>query len=119
MIDTETSLFTVGVFQDAAWAAKGLEALRQAGFATESLTVLSKDAPDAAALVERTFGAAGERLDVTGVGSIVARGRLVDALQGSAHDLPKLGFAATLRRVGFQPHDGRIFESLIGRGGVL
>jgi hypothetical protein len=119
MIDTETGLFTVGVFQDAAWAAKGLEALRQAGFPTESLTVLSKDAPDAAALVERTFGAVGERLDVTGVGPIVARGRLVDALQRSAHDLPKLGFAATLRRVGFQPHDGRIFESLIGRGGVL
>jgi hypothetical protein len=24
-----------------------------------------------------------------------------------------------MRRVGFQPHDGRIFETLVGRGGVL
>jgi hypothetical protein len=24
-----------------------------------------------------------------------------------------------MRRVGFQPHDGRIFDALTGRGGVL
>ena len=24
-----------------------------------------------------------------------------------------------MRRVGYQPHDGRIFETLVGRGGVL
>jgi hypothetical protein len=119
MVDVDTGLFTVGVFQDAAWAAKGLEALEQAGFPSESLTVLAKEQPDAAALVERTFGVAGERLDVAGVGPIVARGRLIDALQGAARDLPRLGVAATMRRVGFQPHDGRIYESLIGRGGVL
>src|SRR2546421_10868930 len=119
MIYADTGLFTVAVFQDAAWATKGLEALRQAGFPPESLTIVAKESGDAAALIDRTFGAAGERLDVTGVGPIVARGRLIDALQGAARDLPKLGFAATMRRVGFQPHDGRIFESLIGRGGVL
>src|SRR5262245_223270 len=115
----ETGLFTVAVFQDAAWATKGLDALKQAGFPPESLTVLSKDGTDAAALVERACGVAGERIDVTGVGTVVGRGRLVEALQGTARDLPKLGFAATMRRVGFQPHDGRIFETLIGRGGVL
>ena len=43
----------------------------------------------------------------------------IDALQGPSRDLGKLGIAATMRRVGFQPHDGRIFESLVGRGGVL
>src|SRR5438270_8626482 len=119
MIDVDTGLFTVAVFQNAAWATKGLEALRQAGFPPESLTVAAKQSADAAALIDRTFGAAGDQLDVTGLGPIVARGRLVDALQGTARDLPKLGFAATMRKVGFQPHDGRIFESLIGRGGVL
>jgi hypothetical protein len=112
-------LFTVGVFQDAAWAAKGLDALKKAGFPPDALTVMSKDTPDAAALIDRTVGAPSERLDVAGVGPLVARGRLVDALQGSTRDLGALGIAAAMRRVGFQPHDGRIFESLVGRGGVL
>jgi hypothetical protein len=115
----DTGLFTIAVFQDAAWAAKGLAALTQAGFPAEALTVASKDDPDAAALIERTFGAVGERLDIAGLGPVVGRGRLIEALQGSGRDLPKLGVAATMRRVGFQPHDGRIFETLLGRGGVL
>lgn len=119
MIDVQTGLFTVAVFQDVAWAGKGLQALAQAGFPPDALTVLSKDTPDAAALVERTIGAGGERFEISGVGPIVGRGRLIEALQGSARDLPKLGLAATMRRVGFQPHDGRIFEALVGRGGVL
>ena len=50
---------------------------------------------------------------------MVGRGRLLDALQGPSRDLGKLGIAVTMRRVGFQPHDGRIFESLVGRGGVM
>ena len=32
MVEVETGRFTVGVFQDVAWAAKGLDALKQAGF---------------------------------------------------------------------------------------
>ena len=118
MVDVDTGLFTVAVFQDAAWAAKGIEALQQIGFPPEALTVLAKEGADAAALVERTCGA-GLRLEVNGVGPIVARGRLLDALQGSAKDFARLGIAATMRRVGFQPHDGRIYETLVGRGGVL
>ena len=43
----------------------------------------------------------------------------IDALWGATRDLTKLGIAGTMRRVGFQPHDGRIFETLTGRGGVL
>ena len=50
---------------------------------------------------------------------MLARGPIVAALQGSARDLAKLGIAGTMRRVGFQPHDGRIFEALTSRGGVL
>lgn len=119
MVDADAGLFTVAVFQDAAWAVKGLEALKQAAFPPEALSIVAKDTPDTAALFTRTFGAAGERVDVGSLGPVLARGRLLDALQGSARDLGKLGIAATMRRVGFQPHDGRIFETLVGRGGVM
>jgi hypothetical protein len=119
MVEVETGRFTVAVFQDVAWAQKGLAALTQSGFPRESMTILAKDSPEAAALIERTLGAAGERIEIADVGAVVARGPLVAALQGSAHDLPKLGIAGTMRRVGFQSHDGRIFELLTGRGGIL
>ncbi|HEY7293115.1 MAG TPA: hypothetical protein VH583_24985 [Vicinamibacterales bacterium] len=119
MVDVESGLFTVAVFQDASWATKGLDALKAEGFPAEALTILAQDTPPAAALIDRTFGSGGERLDVPPVGTVVARGRLVDALQGSSKDLSKLGIAATMRKAGFQPHDGRIFERLVGKGGVL
>lgn len=119
MIDVDTGRFTVGVFQDVAWATKGLQALAEAGFPRESLSLVAKATPEAAALIEKFTGAAPDRLDIAGVGPIVARGPLVEALQGEARDLPKLGLAGTMRRVGFQAHDGRIFEALTGRGGIL
>ena len=119
MIDTDAGLFTVAVFQDVAWAEKGLNALKASGFSQESLTVIAKDAPEVATLVEQTFGSAGTRMELASIGAVLAQGPLVDALQGSARDLPKLGLAGTMRRVGFQAHDGRIFETLTGRGGVL
>jgi hypothetical protein len=119
MIEVPVGLFTVGVFQDVAWAAKGLDALQQAGFPRESLTILAKDTPDAAALIEKALGAKGDRLEVGGVGTVVARGPLLEPLQGQTRDLAKLGLSGTMRRVGFQAHDGRIFEALAGRGGVL
>jgi hypothetical protein len=119
MVDVDTGLFTVAVFQDAAWAGKALEALKRAAFPAEALSIIAKDAPDAASLIRGAFGADGDRLDVAPLGTLVGRGRLIDALQGPSRDLPKLGIAAAIRRVGFQPHDGRIFETLVGRGGVL
>jgi len=119
MIEVPVGLFTVGVFQDVAWAAKGIDALKQAGFPPESLTILAKETPDAAALIEKALGATGDRLDVAEVGVILARGPLLERLQGAARDLAKLGLSGTMRRVGFQAHDGRIFETLVGRGGIL
>lgn len=119
MIEVETGRFTVGVFQDVAWAQKGLDALKAAGFVSDSLTIVVKDTPEAAAFVERTLGAAGERIDMGGIGPVVARGPLIEALQGAQRDLSTLGMAATMRRVGYQPHDGRIYEVLTARGGVL
>ena len=119
MIEVPVGLFTVGVFQDVAWAAKGIDALKQAGFPPESLTILAKEASDAAALIEKALGAKGDRLDVAEVGAVVARGPLLERLQGAVRDLDKLGLSGTMRRVGFQAHDARIFETLVGRGGIL
>lgn len=119
MINVETGRFTVAVFQDAVWAAKGLDALKHAGLAQESLTILAKESPEADALIEKTFGSAGERMELAGIGAVIMRGPLVEALQGGKRDLATQGLAGTMRRVGFQAHDGRIFETLTARGGVL
>jgi hypothetical protein len=83
------------------------------------LTILAKESPGASALIEKTFGSAGAKLDLAVVGAVVVRGPLVDALQGTARDLTKRGLAGTMQRIGFQAHDGRIFEALAGRGGIL
>lgn len=119
MIDTAPTLFTIGVFQDVAWAEKGIQALKAQGFPIAALSLIGKDSPEVGALAERTFGGAAGTLDVRGLGTVRARGPLVDALQGSDAALARRGIAASARRVGFQAHDGRIFETLTSRGGVL
>lgn len=119
MMEVEARRFTVGVFQDVVWAEKGLEALTRAGLPAESLTIIAKESGEVRSLIQRRLGAVGERLDLAGAGPVLASGPLVAALQGSTRDLPKLGLSGTMRRVGFQAHDGRIFEALTARGGVL
>ena len=119
MIEVEAGRFTVGVFQDVASAAKGIGALNQAGLPPASLTIIAKDGPEAAALIEKALGTMGGKLELFGVGPAVLHGPMVDALQGSLKDFAKLGLSSAMRRVGFQPHDGRIFEALVARGGVL
>jgi len=117
MVDAETERFTIGVFQDVAWAQKGVDALKQAGFPADSLTILMKDGPEASAFIERALGAPALRVDLAGIGGALARGPLVATL--GTGDLPKLGLSGTMRKVGFQSHDGWIFDTLTGRGGVL
>lgn len=119
MVDVEAGRFTVGVFQDVAWASKGIAALVQAGLAPASLTILAKDTPDATTLLATSLAASGSRLDIAGIGPAILHGPMVDALQGSMRDLAKLGLARSIRRVGFQAHDGRIYETLVARGGIL
>ena len=119
MVDVDAGRFTVGVFQDVAWARKGLDALKAAGLVVESLSIMAKETPEVSALVEAMLGGPVERLTLGTTGTVVAQGPLVGALQGTARDLPKLGVAGTMRRVGFQAHDGHIFEALVARGGVL
>ncbi len=119
MVDVETGLFTVAVFQDAAWAEKAISALTHAGFAAASLSIIAKEAPAASALVEHVSGQAGERMALPAIGTAVVSGPLVAALRGPANDLARLGLAGTMNRVGFQSHDARIFETLTARGGIL
>lgn len=119
MIAAESGRFTVGVFQDIAWAKKGIDALRAAGLPAEALSIVAKETPEAGALLHESLGAPGERMEVAGIGAVLVRGPIVAALQGPERDLPKLGLSGTMRRVGFQAHDGRIFEALTSRGGVL
>ena len=117
-LEVESGRFTVGVFQDLAWAERGIDALLKQGLAAESLSILGKASPELSAFIERTIGAP-QTLDVHDLGSAVARGPLRAALQGTDQGLAKTGIAGTMRRVGFQAHDGRIFHVLTGRGGVM
>jgi len=119
MIEAAMGLFTLGVFQDAAWAEKGLQALTAQGFVPEAISLIAKDSPEVAALAERVFGSPVGTVEIRGLGLARARGPLVEALQGGDRALTKQGIAATARRVGFQLHDGQIFETLTARGGVL
>lgn len=117
--DNQTTLFTLGVFKDADSATRALAALAKQGFPAAALSVVMAASPEAVALVERATGHPPARLDVKGVGEVVAAGPLVTALGGAAGELGRRGLAATMRRAGFQPHDGYIFETLTARGGVL
>ena len=119
MIEASSGLFTVGVFQDAAWAEKGLAALKAQNFSADVISVIAKESPEAANLIERTLGAPAGTMDVRGLGVVRARGPLVAALEGADKELSRHGIAASARRIGFQTHDGRIFETLTARGGVL
>src|SRR5437868_5612033 len=114
----DSGRFTVGVFQDLAWAERGVDALKQHGLAPESITILGKASPELSAFIERQLGAP-QTLDVRELGSVLARGPLIAALQAGDQGLRQFGIAGTMRRVGFQAHDGRIFDVLTGRGGVL
>lgn len=117
----EGPCFTVGVFQDAAWASRGLAALAGEGFPPQALSILAKQGPEVAELLKKTFGAGLDHalVDVPGLGPAVAHGALVETLQGDDDGLGAGGVAATMRRAGFQAHDGFIFETLTARGGVL
>lgn len=114
-----TERFTVGVFQDYAWARRGVEALLAAGFSTDSLTLLATASPASHELIATFLEPEPLPLQVKTLGPVAGRGPLLDALQGGDGRLERLGLASTIGRAGFQQHDGYIFETLVGRGGVL
>jgi len=115
----EQRCFTVGVFQDVEWASRGLEALAAEGFPADAMSLIGRQTPQTEALLREIFGVDPTTLDITGIGPVVAHGPLVGTLQGPAKDLGRAGMAATMRRAGFQAHDGYIYQTLTARGGVL
>jgi len=115
----ERALYTVAVFQDADQAGAGLLALVADGFPTAALSTLAPATDTSASMIERVFGAEPVALDIRGLGAVHANGVVVDRLQGDDAALTTRGLAATASRLGFQVHDGRIFEQLVARGGVL
>jgi hypothetical protein len=117
MVQADT--FTVAVFQDVAWARRGLEALTSAGFVPSSVSILGKESPEIRQLCEEVLGTAPERLELKRLGTVLAKGPLLNALQGDDRALATEGLGGTMTRAGFQRHDGHIFETLTDRGGVL
>ena len=113
------SCYTICVFQDTVWASRGLEALREKGFESGVISLLSKQSSESTELFKESLGFAPSAMEINGLGNVVAHGSLIAELQGSDDGLGRTGVAATIRRVGFQAHDGFIFQTLTERGGVL
>lgn len=113
------STVTAGVFQDLEWAKRGVLALVADGFDPAVLTLLARDSPGAALLIESTLHHIPDRVDLTKLGPVLVHGPLIAVLQGADGALTQSGLAATIWRAGFQAHDGYIFETLVAKGGVL
>lgn len=119
MVNLATDRFTVGVFQDASWAEKGIDALIRHGFTPALLSIVAKPSPESDALAERVFGKRTAHVEVKGLGEAIVHGPLAPTLDAGEGELSKLGLAGTMRHAGFQEHDGVIFERLVERGGIL
>jgi len=119
MSNSDPGRFTVGVFKDVPSAEKGIDALKGHGFPAEALSVVTRQEEGAATFVERVFGRPAEAREIPGMGAVLAVGSLMEALEGPERELSRVGLPAAMRRVGFQLHDGQIFEALTLRGGVL
>jgi hypothetical protein len=112
-------MFTIAVFQDIHWAERGIGALIDDGFDRASLSVLARHSEQADALLADRFGESGVKFDLRRLGPVVGRGPLLGTLQGADKALEVQGLSAVCGRAGFQAHDGHIYETLVGRGGVL
>ena len=119
MADLVTDRFTLGVFQDLAWAERGVDALVRHGFVPASLSLIARASPEAEAFAQRLFGGTPRHLEIKQLGECLVQGPLVALLEDEAGKLSKVGLAASARLAGFQSHDGVIFERLVARGGIL
>ena len=118
-VDIPSDLHVVGVFQDVIWARRGLEALLRDGFQPSVLSVMAPASADALELVRDLLGVEPDEPGGRGRGIVAAAGPLIATLQGGDDGLTTRGLTATIRRAGFQAHDGQLFERLLARGGVL
>ena len=106
------------MFQDLAWAERGVEALKKQGLAAESLSILGKASPELTAFIERQLGAP-QTLDVNDAGR---RAGAWPARRGAAGR--RSGAATAGHRRDHAPRriSGArrpIFDALTARGGVL
>jgi hypothetical protein len=111
--------FTVGVFPDAERARLGIDALRRHHFAVDSLSIVARASEAVSAFGADIGRPSLATLDLPRLGASSAGGPLVTALQGEDGGLTAHGLAPAMRRIGFQPHDGIIFERLVEKGGIL
>jgi hypothetical protein len=112
-------LHTVAVFKDLDAAKAAVEVLRKKGFAAESISVVAKPSEPLAVWGAAAISRALQPLTLPTLGELVAGGPLVDALDAGTGQLARAGLATSMVGVGFLPHDGRIYEALVEKGGVL
>jgi hypothetical protein len=118
-VSRPADLHVVAVFQDAEWARRGLEALVRDGFTPWTLSAIAMPSPGVALLFSDILVQAPRTIVLRDVGDVSAAGPLLSVLEGDDQGLSRRGLTATIRRAGFQPHDGQIFERLLARAGVL
>jgi hypothetical protein len=112
-------LHTVAVFKDLEAAKAGVEALRKNGFAAEAISVFGKASEPLAAFGETATGRGLQAFALPPLGDVLGAGPLVDTLDAGTGQLAHAGLAASMLKAGFQSHDGRIYELLVEKGGVL
>jgi len=118
-VSRPADLHVVAVFQDAEWARRGLEALVRDSFTPGTLSAIAMPSPDVVLLFTEILAQVPRTIVLRDVGDVSAAGPLLLVLEGDDEGLSKRGLTATVRRAGFQPHDGQIFQRLLASGGVL
>jgi len=134
----------VGVFDGQNDAEKALNALRDAGFSPEQVSVVAKDTGETKSMVERSDmqgaettgagtgallggifgGAAGwligiGALAIPGIGPIVAAGALATTLGGAAVGAVAGGLIGALVGAGVPEEDARTYETHVKEGRIL
>jgi hypothetical protein len=130
----------LGLFDDAASAAKAARALRELGVARERVSIVARSHDEEGALAEASGGSPGTEIEdsgpasrlgelsahvlaamalvMPGIGPIVADGPLAAGLGEAAGHLAG-GLAKTLARAGLTDADAAAWESRIERGAFL
>ncbi|MGE3842392.1 MAG: hypothetical protein AB7I50_12475 [Vicinamibacterales bacterium] len=119
MASSTPDTVTIGVFQDAVSAALGISALQRHAFTPDMLSVVARRETSLDAIVGQFASSHWASVTLPRLGDCVMAGLLGTMLEGEGALLASSGLAGCIRSVGFQAHDGRIFEMLLERGGVL
>jgi len=141
---TMTGHTVAGVFNDQSDAEKALNALKDAGFSPDQVSVVAKDSRETKDMVERSDmqgaetsgagtgallggifgGAAGwlvgiGALAIPGIGPIVAAGALATTLGGAAVGAVAGGLIGALVGAGIPEEDARSYETHVRAGRIL